>query len=65
MKVSIIVPVYNTSIYLTRCIESLLNQSYQDIEILLINDGSTDDSLKICKEFEAKNNNVHCYSKKK
>ena len=51
--VSIIIPVYNVKSYLARCIESLLNQTYNQLEIILVNDGSTDDSLSIC-EFYAK-----------
>ena len=42
--VTIVVPVYNTEKYLNRCISSLVNQSYQNIEILLVDDGSTDKS---------------------
>ena len=49
-KISIIVPVYNVEQYLERCVESLMNQSYKNIEILLINDGSTDNSGKLCDE---------------
>lgn len=52
--VSIVVPVYNCEKYLKRCIESLLGQTYPYIEIILVNDGSTDDSLKISKEYEEK-----------
>ena len=48
--VSIIVPVYNTEKYLPKCIDSLIGQSYPNIEIILVNDGSTDNSLKICCE---------------
>ena len=47
-KISIIVPVYNVEQYLERCVESLMNQSYKNIEILLINDGSTDNSGNLC-----------------
>lgn len=47
--VSVIVPVYNVENYLTKCITSIRNQTYQNIEIIIVNDGSTDDSLKICK----------------
>lgn len=50
--VSIIIPVYNVEKYLERCILSVINQSYKDIEIILVNDGSTDDSLKICQKYE-------------
>ena len=49
--ISIIVPIYNSEKWLQRCVESLVAQTYQDIEILLINDGSTDNSINICKKF--------------
>ena len=49
--ISVIVPIYNKEQYLKRCIISLINQTYNDLEILLINDGSTDNSLEICKSF--------------
>lgn len=49
--VSIIVPVFNTEKYLRRCVESLLNQDYKNIEILLIDDGSSDKSGEICEEY--------------
>jgi len=48
---SIIVPVYNVQNYLKKCIESILIQSFQDFELILVNDGSTDDSGKICDEY--------------
>ena len=47
IKVSVIVPVYNTAKYLERCLDTLLNQTLDDIEIICVNDGSTDNSLKI------------------
>lgn len=50
-KVSVIVPIYNSEAYLPMCIESIMNQSYENIEIILIDDGSTDASLKICTEY--------------
>lgn len=49
--VSICVPIYNTAKYLTRCIKSLLAQTYQNIEVVLVDDGSTDNSLLICQEY--------------
>lgn len=52
MKISIIVPIYNSSKYLDRCISSILLQSYVNFELILINDGSTDHSLIICKKFQ-------------
>lgn len=51
--ISIIVPVYNTSKFLSKCLNSIKKQSYQNIEVLIINDGSTDNSGKICEEFVA------------
>lgn len=51
--ISIIVPVYNAQAYLDACIRSVLTQSFQDLELLLIDDGSTDDSLNICRRWEA------------
>ena len=53
-KISIVVPIYNSEKFLTTCIDSLVNQSLKDIEILLINDGSTDDSQKIVDEYVKK-----------
>ena len=57
-NVSIIVPVYNTSKYLRKCMDSLVNQTYRDIEIIAFNDASTDDSLSILKEYAAKDSRV-------
>ncbi|WP_126652600.1 glycosyltransferase family 2 protein [Chryseobacterium aureum] len=53
-KVSVIVPVYNVENYLTKCLDSLVNQSLTDIEIIVVNDGSKDDSEKIIQEFAQK-----------
>ena len=53
-KVSVIIPVYNAEKYLKRCLDSIVNQTFKDIEILCINDGSTDNSLNILNEY-AKN----------
>ena len=50
-KISVIVPVYNTEKYLRKTVDSLLNQTYKDLEILLIDDGSCDNSGKICEEY--------------
>lgn len=52
--ISIIVPVYNTEKYLVQCLESLVNQTYKNIEIIIINDGSTDNSIKIINKFKEK-----------
>lgn len=58
MILSVIIPVYNTSKYLHRCLDSILNQNFTDFELILINDGSTDDSLKILREYEAKDRRI-------
>ena len=57
-KISIIVPVYNAEKYILRCCNSILNQSYKNIELILVNDGSTDKSLEICDEICAKDQRV-------
>lgn len=56
--ISIVVPIYNSEKWIGRCVESLINQSYNDIEILLINDGSKDRSLEICYEYEKKDDRI-------
>lgn len=56
--ISIIVPVYNAEKTIVKCIESIMNQTYKKFELILINDGSTDKSLYILKEFEKKDNRI-------
>lgn len=51
MLISIVIPIYNAAQYLEQCIKSILNQSNTNFELILINDGSTDNSLKICEEY--------------
>ena len=63
-KISIIIPVYNVEKYLNRCIDSLINQTYSNLEIILINDGSTDSSLKICEEYVQKDSRIKVINKK-
>ena len=60
-KVSIIVPVFNVEKYLERCVKSLLNQTYQNIEIILIDDGSTDKSGEILDQYAAKDHRIEVY----
>ncbi|MBA4850525.1 glycosyltransferase [Emticicia sp. BO119] len=63
-KVSIIVPVYNVEKYLPRCIESLMSQTLQEIEIILVDDGSPDNSPKLCDEYTEKDYRVKVIHKK-
>lgn len=57
-KITVIVPVYNVEHYLNKCLDSLINQTYKNLEIIVINDGSTDNSGKICQEYAQKDNRI-------
>ena len=57
-KVSIIMPVYNVEKYVSDAIDSVLKQIYNDFELLLINDGSTDSSWELCKEYGKKDDRI-------
>ena len=61
--ISIIVPIYNVEKYLRQCLDSVLNQTYQNFECLLINDGSPDNSAGICKEYVDKDARFHYFEK--
>lgn len=50
--ISVVIPVYNVSKYLKQCLDSIVNQTYKDLQIILVNDGSTDDSLSVCEEYQ-------------
>lgn len=63
-KVSIIVPVYNAQSTISKCIDSILSQSYKNIEVILLNDGSKDKSIEILKEYEKDNDNIIVINKK-
>jgi len=58
VKVSVVLPVYNVENYLRDCLDSIVNQTLKDIEIICINDGSPDNSLEILREYEAKDNRI-------
>lgn len=62
-KISVIVPVYNAEKYLHRCIDSILNQTFPDFELLLIDDGSKDQSGEICDEYAKKDSRVKVFHK--
>lgn len=58
MRFSVIIPVYNVEEYITECIEMVLDQSYKDFELILVDDGSTDSSFDICNEYQKKDNRI-------
>ncbi len=62
--ISVIVPVYNASKYLDQCIESILTQTYKKLEIILIDDGSTDSSREICMNYRKRDTRIHFISQK-
>ena len=61
MKISVIVPVYNAEKYLEACLDSLLQQTYKNLEIIVINDGSSDHSLEIARKYEKNHNCIRVY----
>lgn len=63
-RVSIIVPVYNVAPYLRQCMDSLINQTYRNIEIICVNDGATDESGAILAEYAAKDSTIKVISQK-
>lgn len=62
--VSIIVPIYNVEKYLEKCVCSILNQDYNNLEVILVNDGSTDKSLEICERLQKKDNRIKIINQK-
>ncbi|MDR2580208.1 MAG: glycosyltransferase [Fibromonadaceae bacterium] len=62
-KISIIIPVFNVEPYIRKCLDSVVNQTYANLEILLINDGSTDGSEKICDEYAEKDRRIKVFHK--
>jgi len=58
LKISIIIPIYNTECYLRRCLDSIIHQTYRNLEIILVDDGSTDESGAICDEYREKDDRV-------
>lgn len=63
-KLSIVIPVYNVENYIAQCLESILNQSFKDLEIICVNDGSTDNSLSVLQDYKAKDDRIIIIDKK-
>lgn len=61
-KISVIIPVYHSEAYVGRCIQSVISQSYTDLEIIVINGGATDQSVKICEELSASDDRIKLYA---
>ena len=62
--ISVIIPVYNVEAYLPQCLDSVLTQSYSSLQVILIDDGSTDSSGGICDEYAAKDSRIHVIHQK-
>ncbi|MDR2547880.1 MAG: glycosyltransferase [Lachnospiraceae bacterium] len=62
--ISIIIPVYNVEAYVGKCLDSVLSQTYKNLEVLVIDDGSTDNSRKIVKEYEKRDSRIRLFSQK-
>ena len=62
-KISIIIPIYNSSKYLKECLDSIINQSYKNWEAVCVNDGSTDNSLEILDQYAAIDKRIKVYTK--
>ena len=61
IKVSVIIPVHNSEAYLRQCIQSVILQTYQNMEVLIIDDGSTDQSREVCEQFCRKDGRIRLY----
>lgn len=62
-KISIVIPVYNVEEYLRQCLDSVVNQTLKDLEIICVNDGSTDNSLQILQEYANKDDRIKIIDK--
>ena len=63
-KLSVVIPIFNAELYLTRCLDSVISQTFKNIEIILVNDGSSDNSLEICERYKKNDNRIRIIDKK-
>ena len=63
MKFSVVVPVYNAELYLNRLVKSVLDQTFSDFELILVDDGSTDNSFALMKKLQEKDSRIKIFSK--
>ena len=61
IKISVVMPVYNKEMYLDKTLQCILNQSYKNFEVIIVNDGSTDNTKKICDEYAKKDSRISVY----
>lgn len=61
--ITLVIPIYNIENYLGRCLDSVINQTYKDLEIILVNDGSTDNSLEICESYAKEDSRIKIINK--
>ena len=64
IKISVILPIYNAQDYLKECVDSVMNQTYSNLQVILVNDGSSDNSWKICQELEKIDNRIVAVTQK-
>ena len=62
-KVSVVIPVYNVEKYLSQCLDSVLSQSLEEIEVIVVNDGSTDGSSNICRQYSKRDKRIRLIEK--
>ena len=61
MKVSILIPAYNAAAFLPKCLDSVLNQTYQDLQVVIVDDGSKDNTLEVCRKYAEKDSRIEVY----
>ena len=62
LRISIVIPVYNAEKYVAECLNSIKNQSFQEYEVVIVNDGSKDRSLEVCREIAERDERIRVFS---